>query len=76
MNIDTRDKILDAAMSLFSMKGYSEVTTREIAELAGVSEMTLFRCFQSKKNLTEKVFERYMQGPDFQTVFEQSVVWD
>lgn len=74
--LDTGEKILAAAMSLFSKKPYSEVTTKEIAELAGVSEMSLFRYCQCKKNLVEKVFERFVHVPDFQSVFEGAAVWE
>lgn len=48
---DTKDLILDAALSVFSEKGYVSATTLEISKRAGVSEMTLFRHFQTKNNL-------------------------
>lgn len=47
----TQEAILGAAYMLFSRKGFSGTTTREIAEAAGVNELTLFRHFQSKSNL-------------------------
>ena len=45
---DTRDKILDASLALFSKKGFLGATTKEIAKKAGVAELTLFRHFSSK----------------------------
>ncbi len=48
---DTRELILDAALVVFSTKGYASAATLEIAKEAGVAEMTLFRHFQTKKNL-------------------------
>ncbi|RFA32876.1 hypothetical protein CAI16_16705 [Virgibacillus dokdonensis] len=42
-------KILHAATALFSEKGYDNSSTSEIAKLAGVAEITLFRNFKSKK---------------------------
>lgn len=51
----TRDKILDAALRLFSEKGYLGATTREISHSAAVAEVTLFRHFSSKEELFEKV---------------------
>lgn len=48
---DTSQKIVDAAMSLIRDKGYVATTTKEIAKKAGVNECTLFRKFQSKKDI-------------------------
>jgi len=36
---------------LFAAQGMTETTTREIAELAEVNEVTLFRHFGNKHNL-------------------------
>jgi AcrR family transcriptional regulator len=56
---DTRDKILDAGLRLFSKKGYLGATTKEIAKKAGVAELTLFRHFTSKERLFGEMIERY-----------------
>jgi len=47
----TEQKILDAALKLFSEKGYKGATTRVIAQKSGFSELTLFRKFKTKENL-------------------------
>jgi AcrR family transcriptional regulator len=44
-------RILDAAAHLFSEKGYSGTTTRDIARLAHVNECSVFRLFQTKEEL-------------------------
>ena len=48
---EKKDLILDASIKVFSEKGYTLATTLEISKKAGVSEMTIFRHFQTKKNL-------------------------
>jgi AcrR family transcriptional regulator len=48
---DTRQRILDAAMRVFSRDGVSGATTREIARVAKVNEVTLFRYFKNKNEL-------------------------
>ncbi len=48
---DTRNNILSAARELFEKKGFAAATTKDIAELAGVSEVTLFRHFSTKREL-------------------------
>lgn len=42
---------MEAALNLFAEKGYTSVSTREIGTAAGITEMTLFRKFESKKKL-------------------------
>ncbi|HMM70088.1 TetR/AcrR family transcriptional regulator [Gudongella oleilytica] len=46
-----RKQIVDSALNLFVEKGYKGTTTQEIAKSAGVSEVTLFRNFDSKKDI-------------------------
>lgn len=54
-NNDTRSKILEAALDLFSEKGFHASTTRKISQKAGVNEVTLFRHFKTKLTLFEEV---------------------
>lgn len=74
-SFDTEDKILNAAIVLFSQKGYTAVTTKEIAKKAGVSEMTLFRHFENKHNLFERSFDKFIFLPKWLALFE-SLEWD
>jgi len=55
----TQDKILEAALKLFSQKGFLGAATREIARGAGVAEVTLFRHFPTKEALFKEVIRRY-----------------
>ena len=47
----TKEKIMEAARQLFEQKGFAAATTKEIAALAGISEVTLYRHFESKRSL-------------------------
>ena len=47
--VQTRTRILQAAQQLFARQGYDGTTTRDLANLAGVAEGTLFRHFTNKK---------------------------
>ncbi len=53
--IDTRSNILNAALELFASNGYTNTTTRLIADVAGVNEVTIFRHFGSKEALYQEV---------------------
>lgn len=48
---ERREQILQAAFDLFSQRGFSGTTTRDIAQAAGVSEATLFKHFATKEEL-------------------------
>jgi AcrR family transcriptional regulator len=47
----TRTRLIDAALELFAANGVTETTTKAVAELAQVNEVTLFRHFGSKHGL-------------------------
>jgi len=68
----TRESILEAAYRCFSEKGYLGATTREIAGMAGVSEVTLFRHFRSKRELFEEVLKNFSVLPDIEKIRAES----
>ena len=47
----TEERIVEAAVQLFSRQGFTGSSTHEIAKLAGVSEVTVFRHFPRKRDL-------------------------
>jgi AcrR family transcriptional regulator len=49
--LSSREKVVRSALSLFSSQGITATTTKQIAEAAGVNEVTLFRQFGSKQGL-------------------------
>ncbi len=51
-----RDAILNAAVHLFTEKGFQETTTAEISRTAGVATGTLFNYFPSKTELIKQLF--------------------
>ncbi len=48
---ERRESIVASAIPLFARKGFNGVTTRELAEAAGVSEALMYRHFPSKESL-------------------------
>jgi len=55
------ERILMAAKSLFSQRGYENTSTVAIARQAGTSESQLMKHFGSKDGLLEAIFERGWQ---------------
>jgi len=49
--------VLDAATAVFAARGYRGASTQRIAERAGVNQATVFRIFNSKRELYLKVLE-------------------
>jgi len=64
MTEPTRQQILDAAAKVYAELGFRGATTRRIAEVAGVNEVTLFRTFGSKANLIDEVIRSCHRDPD------------
>jgi len=52
-----RAQILQVAIGLFSNKGFSGVTTKEIAAAAGISEAMVFRHFATKHELYHAILD-------------------
>lgn len=62
---DRRDAILDAVVPLLREKG-RDVSSRQLAEAAGVAEGTLFRAFGDKETLIAAAIER---------IFDHAPLW-
>ena len=58
---DKRQSIIDAAILLFSEKGFHNTRTPELAKKAGVSEGTLYNYFINKDDILIKSFEYYSE---------------
>jgi AcrR family transcriptional regulator len=58
--VRTRQKVLDAARTLFAARGYEPATIRDIAKGAGMSTGAVFANFQDKAELFEAVLSEDM----------------
>lgn len=56
---ETRERILGAAREVIGRKGKRGATTREIADVAGVNEATIFRHFGTKEALIVGVAQHF-----------------
>jgi TetR/AcrR family transcriptional regulator len=61
-----RTQLLEAALNVFSDKGFDGATTKEIASRAGVTEAIVFRHFPTKQALYQAVLESEFGGPDLE----------
>ena len=54
--MEKKDKIFDAALNLFTTKGFHGTPTSEIAKTAGVANGTLFHYFKTKEDLINNLY--------------------
>jgi AcrR family transcriptional regulator len=60
----TKEKILDAALTLFSQKGYSDVYVADIARAVGIKAPSLYKHYKSKQEIFDscvEVFSKRME---------------
>jgi len=62
--IPTRDRIVDVALRLFSERGTTAVSMRELADAAGVTVPGLYYHFASKAELIREVYRARFSRPE------------
>lgn len=65
MKTQTKDKIFDTTLDLFSKKGYDSVSVRTIASEVGIKESSIYNHYSSKKDILMSIlnyFEEYFKG--------------
>lgn len=72
----TSQKIIDATMALVRDKGYVATTTKDIAKQAGVHECTLFRKFESKKDIVLNGMAQEKWRANITPEIFSDVTWD
>ena len=54
--VATKERILNAAIELFAEKGYKEVTMREIANAVGIKASSLYKHYENKDRILQRIF--------------------
>src|SRR5690348_3141604 len=68
----TRQRVFDAAESLFAEVGFERASVTAIAEAAAVSPETIYARFGNKRTLLGELVRRAVRGDDAAPVLEQS----
>ena len=55
--MNTKQKIIDAALTLFSEKGYANVFVGQIAEAVGIKAPSLYKHFKSKQDIFDSILD-------------------
>lgn len=64
--MSTKRKILDAALALFSEKGYANVFVAEIAEAVGIKAPSLYKHYKSKQDIFNAILDEMKNNYDSQ----------
>ncbi len=57
--MDTREKIMDTALHMFSERGYEAVSIRDICGAVGIKESTLYYHFKNKQDILDSLIEKF-----------------
>ena len=57
--MNTKEKIFDVSLDLFSKKGYDSVSLREIAEEVGIKKSSIYSHYPSKEAILMDIFEYF-----------------
>lgn len=55
--VNTKQKIIEESLRLFSVNGYASVSIRDIAEAVGVGNSALYKHFKSKQEIFDSIVE-------------------
>ncbi|WP_051798521.1 TetR/AcrR family transcriptional regulator [Catenuloplanes japonicus] len=65
----TREAVLDAALALFTARGYAGASIVDVARSAGVTTATIYASVGSKPDLVLRLMERNVHHPEVEDVF-------
>ena len=60
-SVGTREKIMNAAILLFSDKGYSKTSVRDIAKEVGIKPASLYSHFKSKEEILHTLYDYFFE---------------
>ena len=62
--MNTREKIMDVALHMFSERGYEAVSIRDICGEVGIKESTLYYHFKNKKDILDSLVDKFRSHID------------
>ena len=57
--MDTKEKIMDVALHMFSERGYEAVSIRDICGEVGIKESTLYYHFKNKQDILDSLIDKF-----------------
>src|SRR5215469_5093146 len=72
---DRRHQLVEAALEVFSRKGFEGTTTKEVAAAAGVTEAIIFRHFPTKQALYTAVLDHHVESSEVRDWLVEIKAW-
>lgn len=66
---NTRNEILDAALNLFSIRGFEATSISEIADAVGIRKASLYSHFASKQEILDSIIEESLMEYNKHSIF-------
>ena len=60
--MNTKEKIFNVSLDLFSKKGYDSVSLREIAEEVGIQKSSIYSHYPSKEAILMDIFNQFTKS--------------
>ena len=72
--MNTKEKIFNVALDLFSQKGYDSVSLREIAEEVGIKKSSIYSHYPSKEAILMDIFNYFTKQFEFNPVMDNEEI--
>lgn len=69
---NTKQKILDAALDLFSTQGFEATSVSQIADEVGIRKASLYSHFAGKQEILESLMQEVMKQYEQHTIFSET----
>lgn len=57
--VGTKNKIFNSAIELFMLKGFNDVSLKDIADHVGIRQSTIYNHFESKQEILDTIYDFY-----------------
>ena len=71
-NRSTKQKILDAALDLFSTQGFDATSVSQIADEVGIRKASMYSHFASKQEILESLMQEIMKQYEWHSIFSET----
>lgn len=72
--MNTKEKIFNVALDLFSQKGYDSVSLREIAEEVGIKKSSIYSHYRSKEEILMDIFDYFTQQFEYNPIINNEEI--
>ena len=69
---NTKQKILDAALDLFSTQGFESTSVSQIADEVGIRKASMYSHFKSKQEILESLMQEITEQYEWHSIFSET----